>query len=87
LVNRCDRCPKAELDYRRAHSEAGNALGCAIDLEWDVKHLAVDWSQIDEESATHLKILEQEREKRQEELMKRAQDERRIQEIHNRPKR
>ena len=86
-VNRCRRCPLAELDYRRSHCEAGRLLEATLELDWDTKHLAVADDSIDAESAEALKILEQERDKWTAELSKRREDEQRIKDIHNRPRR
>jgi predicted RNA-binding Zn-ribbon protein involved in translation (DUF1610 family) len=83
-VNRCSRCPLAELDYRRGHSEAGRLLESTLELDWDIKHLSVSDADLDEESALGLKILEQERDKWTAELSKRRVDEANMKAIHNR---
>jgi hypothetical protein len=73
-VERCARCPLNDLDYARSHSAAGRLLNRLMDLEFDVGKFRVDWADVTAEEALGLRILADERDRRQRELAKKPQD-------------
>jgi hypothetical protein len=70
-VNRCDRCPVNELEYVRAHSNAGRLFERVLELDFDCANFAVPWSEITAEEAVGLRVLKDERERYRQELLKR----------------
>ena len=62
-VNRCDHCPVNELEYVRAHSNAGRLFERLLELEFDTKHFSVPWSDVTVEEQRGLQLLEEERDK------------------------
>jgi predicted RNA-binding Zn-ribbon protein involved in translation (DUF1610 family) len=73
-VERCARCPLNDLDYARSHSAAGRLLNRLMDLEFDVGKFRVDWADVTAEEALGLRILADERERRQREQSKKPKD-------------
>jgi predicted RNA-binding Zn-ribbon protein involved in translation (DUF1610 family) len=73
-VERCARCPLNDLDYARSHSAAGRLLNRLMDLEFDVGKFRVDWADVTAEEALGLRILADERDRRQREQSKKPKD-------------
>lgn len=76
LAERCDECPVRQLEWARGHSAAGQLLNRILELEFDVKTLHADWSQITVEEAKALRVLDQERSKYQDDERRRMEQER-----------
>lgn len=71
---RCSDCPVLDLAHARSTSPAGRLLERLLDLDFAVKHFRVDWGQISAEEVAGLKILDQERTKKQIEDQKSDQE-------------
>lgn len=59
-----------ELSYVRAHSSAGRLFSRVLELEFDIKHGSSVWDEMTVEETAGIKILEDERQKAQQEAAK-----------------
>ena len=70
-VNRCEHCPVNELEYVRAHSQAGRQLERILELEFDTAHFSIPWHEVTSEEVKGLQILKEERDRYQREVAER----------------
>lgn len=72
---RCDSCPVAAVERHRRTTQAGRLLERVLELDFDTEHFAVPWDAVTCEDNAALKVLAQERRRRDKELQVRAQAE------------
>jgi hypothetical protein len=72
-MKRCETCPRNKIAELRSTSEAGRLLTHVLDLEYATTSYMVDWGDVPADQAEGLRILQQERRKREIELMKERQ--------------
>ena len=75
VTQRCDGCPVTEVEYQRATTPTGRLLNRVLEHEFDAKHYNVDPGAISVEIREGLKVLEQERNKWEQETRERKQQE------------
>lgn len=73
-MNRCERCPVAELERMRAQSPAGQLFERVLELEFACENFEVPWGEVTAEEVKGLQILRDERSKYQRELDERRRD-------------
>jgi hypothetical protein len=59
-----------ELEYVRAHSDAGRLFGRVLELEFACDHFAVPWSDVTAEEVKGLQVLKDERNRYERDLRK-----------------
>ena len=69
VLDRCAHCPVLAVEHYRSITQAGRLLDRVLDLDFDMKHLHIPWSDVTAEEVMGIKILDQERDKWQRETV------------------
>lgn len=72
-INPCERCGLDDLDYARAHSNAGRLFERLLELEFYAERFNIPWSEVTAEETSGLQILMEERNRYHREREKRPQ--------------